>query len=563
MIREGNGTSRREHLALAVANELRRVNVEVMRLDTHPSRKPVVRVLFEEAKPRPRESIAAGREEKQPGDGPTERDLKDLRVTRLKDELRGTRAMLESIIEEQESGTVRLKSAYYQLESANAELEAANEELGAANEELETLNEQLEATIRERDAAERERKLLEAEVVQAQRLESLRVMAGGVAHDFNNLLTSIIGNSSVLIDELPRDSELWAAAEQIDKAGQHASGLVKQMLAFCGKSAFVTEPLDLSTLVRESVDLLRASISKTVELRCELAEDLPTIEADTTQVRQVLINLVVNASEAIGPAAGVIRVSTRRFDVPAEGAYRTSFNETLWPGAYVCLEVADTGGGMSDEAKAKIFEPFFSTKFAGRGLGMAAVLGIVRGHHGSIQVHGQQAEGTQIEVLFPASDDAPQRSEEPLAAADCCGGGLVLVVDDEESVRNVVKAILKRTGLRVITAAGGHEALDILRRDRVNGGKVDVVLLDLAMPQMDGKEVLAGLRSFFPDLPVIVSSGYMAEHETAVRLAACSPTSFLAKPYRPAELLEEIREALAIQAAGRRNQSRAPEAGGR
>jgi signal transduction histidine kinase/ActR/RegA family two-component response regulator len=550
-VREGAPASRRERLALKHEAGVSRVNVEVNRLDRHPSGKPVIRVLFQEAAPpRAARPDAAWNGTKE-SSAAVEKEAKDIRVERLKQDLLVTRATLESIIEEQEIGTARLKMAYYQLESANAELEATNEELATVNSELEAVNEQLAAAVRERDEAERERERMETEVIQAQRLESLRVMAGGVAHDFNNLLTSIVGNAGVLLEELPRDAELWDAAEQIEKAGQHAAGLVKQMLAFCGKGAFATEPLDLSALVSESVDLLRASISKTAELRCELAEDLPAIEADATQVRQVLINLVVNASEAIGNVAGVIRVSSRRLDVPSDKSYRTSWNEPLGPGAYVCLEVADTGHGMSGATKAKIFEPFFSTKFAGRGLGLAAVQGIVRGHHGSIQVRSRHTQGTEMQILFPAARHTSAPPAQPAAAANgWLGGGAVLVVDDEESVRNVAKAILKRAGLRVLTAAGGREALDLLRRNSHNGGKVGAVLLDLVMPRMDGKEVLKELRSFSPDLPVILSSGYTEEHENGARLAAHGqPTRFLPKPYRPAELLERVREALAAHPA--------------
>jgi signal transduction histidine kinase/ActR/RegA family two-component response regulator len=549
-VREAGGVVRKERLLIARESGIRRFNVEVTRLDRHPSGKPAIRVLFEEAGraegERPVSEGGAG----DPSSRLARRKEKEIGVTRLKDELLVTRATLESIIEEQEIGTARLKSAYYQLESVNSELEAANEELAAANLELEALNQALQETIRERDAAEQERQALEAEVIQAQRLESLRVMAGGVAHDFNNLLTSIVGNANVLLEELPREAELWQSAEQIEKAGQHAAGLVKQMLAFCGKGTLSSEPLDLSALVSESVDLLRATISKTAELRCELAEDLPAIQADATQVRQVLINLVVNASEAIGNVAGVIRVSTRQLDVPPGRSYRTSLNEPLGPGAYVCLEVADTGRGMSAETQAKLFEPFYSTKFAGRGLGLAAVLGIVRGHHGSIRVHSREALGTEMEILFPAAPYAAGPPRQTGATADGRhAGGTVLVVDDEESVRNVAKAILKRAGLRVLTAAGGREALEALRG---TGGEVSVVLLDLVMPQMHGKDVLEALRSLYPHLPVILSSGYTEEHETGAQLATRGPTSFLAKPYRPAELLEKVSAAMAGQAVEER-----------
>jgi signal transduction histidine kinase/ActR/RegA family two-component response regulator len=539
----GAPSRHRERLALKHEAGISRVDVEVHRLDCYASGKPAIRVLFREAAPHAGLAGVAlnGAVE---NSAAVAKEAKDSRVARLKEDLMVTRATLESIIEEQEIGTARLKTAYYQLESANAELVATNEELAMVNSELEAVNEQLAATVRERDAAERERRLLEAEVIQAQRLESLRMMAGGVAHDFNNLLTSIVGNANVLIEDLPRDSESWDAADQIEKAGQHAAGLVKQLLAFCGKGEFAIEPLDLSALVRESVDLVRASISKTAKLRCELAEDLPVIEADATQLRQVLINLVVNASEAIGNVAGVIRLSTRRLDVASGKTYRTSLDEPLGPGAYVCLEVADTGRGMSAATSAKLFDPYFSTKFTGRGLGLAAVLGIVRGHQGSIQVRSRHALGTDMEILLPAARDTSAVPKRPAAGVDGWHGhGTVLVVDDEESVRNVARAILKRAGLQALTAAGGREALEILR----SRGDVSVVVLDLVMPQMNGQAVLRELRSFAPKLPVILSSGYIGEHETATRLAAEGPTGFLPKPYRPAELLDKVRQVLVEQ----------------
>jgi signal transduction histidine kinase/ActR/RegA family two-component response regulator len=548
-VRGGLGVVRKERLPVTSESGIQRINVEVTRLDCHPSGKPAIRVLFEEAACTVGDSTAADVGASKAPSGLAGQKQKEIGVTRLKEELRVTRATLESIIEEQEIGTARLKSAYYQLETVNTELEATNEELAAANVELETLNEALQETIRERDAAERERQALEAEVIQAQRLESLRVMAGGVAHDFNNLLTSIVGNANVLLEELTPESELWEAAEQIEKAGQHAAALVRQMLAFCGRGTLSTELLDLSSLVWESVDLLRASISKTAELRCELANDLPAIQADPTQVRQVLINLVVNASEAIGSVAGVIRVSTRRLDVPEGQSYRTALEAPLGPGSYVCLEVADTGRGMSEETKAKLFEPFFSTKFAGRGLGLAAVLGIVRGHRGSIQVYSRQAQGTEIEILFPAAQACSQPPRGTPAAADWRADGTVLVVDDEEPIRNIAKAVLKRAGLQVVTAQNGPEALQILRRGGTHGISVSAVLLDLVMPGMDGNEVLAELRSFDPDLPVILSSGYAQGGASLERLAACGPTSFLAKPYRPAELIEKLREVWAAPGA--------------
>jgi signal transduction histidine kinase/CheY-like chemotaxis protein len=549
----GAQTSHKERLALVSETGVRRVNVAVARLDRHPSGKPAIRVLFHEAQPPSPDLAATPRHAGQAGSGGRDEKPKDVRVARLKDELLVTRSTLESIIEEQEIGTARLKSAYYQLESVNAKLEATNEELAAANAELEALNEQLAATVRERDEAERERQRMEAGIIQSQRLESLRVMAGGVAHDFNNLLTSIIGNANVLADALPRDSETWDAAEQIEKAGQHAAGLVKQMLAFCGKGDFATEPLNLSNLVGDSVDLLRASVSKTAEVRCELAEELPPIEGDPTQVRQVLVNLVVNASEAIGNVAGVIRISTRRLDLLAGEFDSTALDEPLPPGAYVCLEVSDTGRGMSAKTQAKLFEPFFSTKFAGRGLGMAAVLGIVRGHRGSIAVRSRQAQGTKIETLFPVARRAALAPDQPGVAADWRGRGAVLVVDDEESVRNVAKAILRRAGLQVVTVAGGREALAVLRRAQTHDEKVGAVLLDLVMPQMGGKEVLEQLRTFAPALPVILSSGYAEESEAAARMAALGPTTFLPKPYRPSDLLGKVRQLLSEQlvAAGK------------
>jgi len=409
--------------------------------------------------------------------------------------------------------------------------------------------------ITEQRRAEEERRRLEARVRDAQKLESLGVLAGGIAHDFNNLLVGILGNVGLAHLEMPPDSPLRPYCEQIEQAAFRARDLTNQLLAFAGKGKFQIVAANLSDLVRDTADLLRVSIPRRVALDLHLAPDLPPILADATQIRQVVMNLLTNASEAVGDSPGTITLVTG--SVHADRAYLAGafVDEDIPEGDYVFLDVSDTGCGMDAETRAKIFDPFFSTKFSGRGLGLAAVLGIVRGHRGAVRVYSEPGQGTAVKVLFPAAEKGtavPHRPSEEAPAprdADFRGSGTVLVIDDEPSVRDVARAILERAGFEVLVAASGREGLE---RFRACADRIVAVLLDMTMPDLAGEEVFAELRSIRPDVPVILSSGYN-EQDAVRRFTAdvsAGPESglagFIQKPYLPADLLSKVRAALRV-----------------
>jgi two-component system cell cycle sensor histidine kinase/response regulator CckA len=395
--------------------------------------------------------------------------------------------------------------------------------------------------ISDRKRANAARQRLEAKMQQAQKLESLGVLAGGVAHDFNNLLTGILGNASLILMDLPHGSPARHGLEQIETASKRAADLTNQMLAYSGKGRFVVEPINLSRLVEETADLFRSAISKKVALRCDLPEALPAIRADATQVRQVVMNLITNASDAIGDRSGLITVRTGVMTVDWEYLGTTYLDDALPEGDYVYVEVGDTGCGMDEATKAKIFDPFFTTKFTGRGLGLAAVLGIVRGHQGAIKVYSEIGRGTTFRVLFPSSD---QPAAEVDRAADAepawRGHGTILVIDDEETVRAVASRVLEQIGFTVHAARNGRQGLELLTR---HADDVVLALLDLTMPDMNGQEAFHELRRIRPDVRVILSSGYTEQDATA-QFAGEGLAGFIQKPYNAGSLITKIRDVL-------------------
>lgn len=375
---------------------------------------------------------------------------------------------------------------------------------------------------------------LQAQVLQNQKLESLGLLAGGVAHDFNNLLMAIIGNAGLARLELAEDHPVAVLLQHIETASEQAAELCRQMLAYSGRTHFVLSPVDLSELVREMSQLLKIGLSKKVELRLELAGDLPFVEAEGSQLRQVVMNLITNGSEAIGDREGAITLLTRlerRTDtlLVRHGA--------LPAGDYVVLEVRDSGQGMDAVTQEKMFDPFFTTKFTGRGLGLAGVAGIVRGHQGGLEVFSRPGEGTVFRVYLPAKSreavSPPRRSRRPLPR----GHGLVLVVDDEPQVRRLACSILEKAGFEARSARDGLEALEFRELERVR-----LVLLDLAMPRLNGQETLARLREQGLKMPVLLTSGHMSSDPLP---DSWQPVFRLIKPYRPEELVETVVEALA------------------
>ncbi len=338
--------------------------------------------------------------------------------------------------------------------------------------------------ITDRLRAQEERAMLERKLQETQKLESLGVLAGGIAHDFNNILTGILGSTSLARMDLPPGGETLEHVVQIEAAARRAADLCRQMLAYAGKGRFVVQNIDLSNLVRETTQLLELSISKKASVRYELAQPLPLVSADATQMRQILMNLVLNASEALDDRPGTITLATGVHDVDAEYLRTSQIEGDLAAGAYVYLEVSDSGSGMSRETLDRIFDPFFTTKFTGRGLGLSAVLGIVRGHKGAIKVYSELGRGTTFKLFFPAAEGQPAvktPSERPEAWR---GTGTVLVIDDEPAVRTVTERILRALGFDPVSARDGVQGLEMLR---MKGAAVVAVLMDLTMPNMDGE----------------------------------------------------------------------------
>ncbi len=407
-------------------------------------------------------------------------------------------------------------------------------------EEHRALRHQALREARERKRAEDERRRLEAKIQHAQKLESLGVLAGGIAHDFNNLLVGILGNADLaLLKETP-SSPRRKYLESIIDAAQRAADLSNQMLAFSGKGRFVTRVLDLRELVRDVVHLLEMPLSKQGRIRFELPEESLAVEADPTQIRQLLLNLITNAGDAVSENGGVITISGGTIECDRGYLSGSYLMEELPEGLYAYLDVADDGSGMSAETVEKIFDPFFTTKFAGRGLGLAAVLGIVRGHRGTVRVDSEPGRGTTFKMLLPAStrSSSPEASEPP--AVKLAGRETILIVDDEEAVRTVAGRILDESGFTVVTAADGDEGIEVFRHQ---GDRIALVLLDMTMPRLSGHETLKELRRIRETVTVILSSGY-SEQVARDQFADQPISGFLQKPYSPNDLLARVQAAL-------------------
>lgn len=370
------------------------------------------------------------------------------------------------------------------------------------------------------------RQRLQEKMLQTQKLESLGVLAGGIAHDFNNLLTVIEGNAAVALARLPGEHPAREAIDDIAGAARRAADLTRQMLAYSGRGRLEVRPLDLRQQVREIASLLRSSIPKNVALRIDEPGSLAAVQGDPSQMHQVVMNLVLNGAEAIGDRDGEVTVALGEEDVPAGG--------DLTEGRYVRLTVSDTGVGMDDKVRARIFDPFFTTKATGRGLGLAAVLGIVRSHGGAMRIDSAPGRGTRFDVLLPAAGAKTQapRSGEPSPVAR--GKGTILVIDDEDGVRVATARLLSAMGYDVLQAPDGRQGADIFR-----GGKVDAVVLDLMMPHPSGEQTLALLRAIDPAVRVVLFSGYADVSQ------ALKPAAVLHKPYTREQLAAALESALA------------------
>ncbi len=395
----------------------------------------------------------------------------------------------------------------------------------------------------ERRQAEEHRQYSRERMQQMQKLESLGVLAGGIAHDFNNLLMGVLANAEWAIEALSRPEPRGVSRrlEQIRDAALSAAELTNQMLAYSGRGHFVVRPVSVNAVVDDISHLLSASITKKARLQYDLATNLPPVLGDVAQMQQVVMNLITNASDALGERRGRIRVRTGIECV--DGTVADLHGPApLDPGIYVFLEVSDDGCGMDSETRSRLFEPFYTTKATGRGLGLSAVQGIVRGHRGGIVLNSVPGAGTTIRVLIPRTEQGvvSTRLPEPQRVPRLAGDALVLVVDDDTRVRDVTGLLLRSIGLQVVSACGGREAIDTFQE---KADEISLVLLDVTMPDLNGDQVLVELRRTRPDLPVILSSGY-TEHEMKHRFCFGDSTRFLQKPYRFEALRGRVHELL-------------------
>lgn len=405
--------------------------------------------------------------------------------------------------------------------------------------------------ITERIEAGESRRNLESQLQQAQKLESLGVLAGGIAHDFNNLLLAILGNLDLAMAELPAEEPGRKFLDALDVAARRAADLCRQLLAYAGKGHFALQPVNINEIIREMEALLEISVSKKASLHKELSAELPAVHADATQLRQIIMNLVINASEALGEKGGRITLSTGVQACARSYLDGAVLGSGLPEGRYAFLACADTGCGMDAETLARVFDPFFTTKFTGRGLGLATVYGIVRTHKGAIKLESSVGGGTSFRILLPAIQQSavPLEAARPVADHVWRGQGAVLVVDDEETVREFTQHALLKMGFRVLLAGDGKRALEVYQATRQPDAdpmdRIVGVLLDMTMPTMDGEETCRALRALQPDLRIILSSGF-SEQDVTAHFVQDARTWFLQKPYRAADLRAAFKKLLEL-----------------
>ncbi len=396
-----------------------------------------------------------------------------------------------------------------------------------------------DVTARKEEEAAKEE--FQSKLLETQKLESLGVLAGGVAHDFNNLLTAVLANAQLCRLSTVEGSDLDSHLAAIEKASFRAADLCHQLLAYAGRNSISRQKAELNDLVRETVQLLELSVGKQAQLELELSPKSPVIVADHAQMSQVMMNLVINASEALPAHGGVIRIRTGTTWLTEDMLSRACIGQNLPPSQFAFMEISDTGCGMSTETLAKIFDPFFTTKFTGRGLGLAAVIGIVRAHQGSFFVESVLGEGSTFRMCLPLTDATtpvplPFEHATPVQTPASWGAPQVLLVDDEACVRQVTAEILSREGCRVETAADGIEAVE---RFRAHVREFDLVVLDLTMPGLDGVGALKLIRELRADIRVLLMSGY-TDREPALAALMNDTTLFLRKPFTRDQLVEKL-----------------------
>ena len=393
----------------------------------------------------------------------------------------------------------------------------------------------------ERRKAEEQKLLLEQQFQQAQKLESLGVLAGGIAHDFNNILAIIMGYCSLTkMDYENAEKHI----PEIEKAAERAAALCRQMLSYAGKASLTQSQVNIWTLIDEMVTMLKTTIQQNVVIKPELATDIPTITGDASQLRQVAMNLIINAAEAIGDAEGKIHVKLAKAEIKAEQTEVDHLGFMIPAGRYICIEVTDNGCGMDDATRCKIFEPFYTTKFTGRGLGMSAVLGIIKAHNGALQLESLPGQGTTFKVYLPVQPSSAETEEAHQKAVSAAwhGSGTVLLAEDEVQVKTIAIAMLQMLGFNVIAAANGKEALELYQQ---NAADITMVVTDMGMPVMNGYELFYKLKQIDPKLPIIISSGF-GEGDIASKIPREEIAGIINKPYN----FEHLREVLRVVVDG-------------
>jgi PAS domain S-box-containing protein len=403
--------------------------------------------------------------------------------------------------------------------------------------------------ITDRKRMEAERLEMERRLLHSQKLESLGVLAGGIAHDFNNLLAVILGNLELTRLKVPHNSEAQHNIEHALNACQRAARLICQLLDYAGKGLFVLRDIDINDVVQENAALFRTSVARNIELTIATTPGLPRVKADRGQIQQIIMNLIINAAEALVSAPGDITIATGVMECDDRYLGLSRVDEKPPPGRFVYLEVSDTGCGMDEETHARLFEPFYTTKFMGRGLGMSAVLGIVRAHGGAIRLESQAGRGSVFRVLFPVIGETGGGSQEMAAPAarsekPGTGSGTILVVDDEENVRDLCMEIVEYLGFQAIGAADGNEALRLFRE---RASEIALVILDMTMPNMDGFATFHALKDIRKDVAVILSSGYSQENVSS-QFTGDRPSGFIQKPFKVEELRKRLFEIMSSAA---------------
>ncbi len=424
------------------------------------------------------------------------------------------------------------------------ELDRQRQELKWQRDNLELLvaerTSELEQELSERQRAELEKSALEQQLHQNQKLESLGILAGGIAHDFNNILAVIVGYCGLTkINYEQAEKNI----PEIEKAAERAAELCRQMLAYAGKATLTKSDVNAQVIVDEMVSMLKATIQQNVIITPNLAADIPVFTGDASQIRQVVMNLIINAAEAIGNVEGEINVSLQITEIKAGQAEMDHLGMNIPTGCYICFEVTDNGCGMDDETKRKIFEPFYTTKFTGRGLGMSAVLGIIKAHNGALQLFSQLGQGTTFKTYLPIQASNKVGEEDQVGSTPELtweGSGTILLVEDEDQIRFFAKSMLEMFGFTVLEAVNGKEALELYQKRTT---VIRLVLTDMGMPVMDGYALIPALKQLNPKLPIIITSGF-GDADVTSRVGTDNVAGILSKPYRTEQLLEVLKRVI-------------------